>query len=45
MIFLNVFCSFQERQAIVLHMLQNLRAESGDRLGKIKLVEGQAIGK
>nr|XP_006812291.1 PREDICTED: anoctamin-8-like [Saccoglossus kowalevskii] len=38
------FFSSQERQEIVLFMLNNLRAEEGDKLAKLKFVEGQPIG-
>ncbi|XP_070542017.1 anoctamin-8-like isoform X2 [Ptychodera flava] len=37
------FFTSQERQEIVLFMLNNLRAEEGDKLGKVKFVEGQPI--
>ncbi|XP_038077941.1 anoctamin-8-like isoform X1 [Patiria miniata] len=37
------FFSSQQRQAIVHHMLLNLRAIEGDKLGKIKFLEAQAI--
>ncbi|XP_077988796.1 anoctamin-8-like isoform X2 [Glandiceps talaboti] len=38
-----VFFTSEERQEIVLFMLNNLRAEEGDTLGKVKFVEGQPI--
>lgn len=39
----NFFAS-QERQSIINHMLNNLRAEKGEQLGNVKFLEGQAIG-
>ena len=39
------FLTSQERQSIVHHMLNNLRAVDGDSLCYIKFLEGQAIGK
>ena len=39
------FLSSQERQAIVLHFLNELRATGDDTLDGIKFVEGQALGK
>ena len=39
------FLTSQERQAIVRHMLYNLRAVDGDQLQKMKFLEGQAIGR
>lgn len=38
------FFTTQERQWLVLHLLQTLRATSGDTLPGLKLIEGQAIG-
>nr|CAD7428021.1 unnamed protein product [Timema monikensis] len=37
------FFTTQERQSIVLHLLQTLRAGAKDQLGGVKFVEGQAI--
>lgn len=37
------FFSTQERQWLVLHLLQTLRAAAGDQLGGLRLIEGQAI--
>ncbi|XP_075216238.1 anoctamin 8 white walker [Lycorma delicatula] len=37
------FFSTQERQSLVLHLLQTLRAVQGDTLPGLKLIEGQAI--
>ncbi|XP_055956117.1 anoctamin-8 isoform X2 [Patella vulgata] len=37
------FLTSQERQAILYHMLNNLRAEEGEELEKIKFLEGQPI--
>ncbi|GLG96980.1 Anoctamin [Gryllus bimaculatus] len=37
------FFSTQERQWLVLHLLQTLRAGSADQLGGLRLIEGQAI--
>ncbi|XP_033634933.1 anoctamin-8-like isoform X1 [Asterias rubens] len=37
------FFSSQQRQAIVNHMLLNLRAVDGDKIGKVRFHEGQAI--
>ena len=39
------FFTTQERQWLVLHLLQTLRAGPGDQVGGLKLIEGQAIGK
>lgn len=39
------FFTTQERQWLVLHLLQTLRAAPGDTLPGLKLIEGQAIGK
>ena len=39
------FFSSQERQIIVRHLLNNLRAYKGEQLGKVKFLEGQAIGR
>lgn len=38
------FFTTQERQWLVLHLLQTLRATTGDTLPGLKLIEGQAIG-
>lgn len=38
------FFTTQERQSLVLHLLQTLRAVQGDSLPGLKLIEGQAIG-
>lgn len=40
----NQFFSSQERQSIIHHLLDNLRAIKGEQLGKVKFVEGQSIG-
>lgn len=40
----NQFFSSQERQSIIHHLLDNLRAIEGEQLGKVKFVEGQSIG-
>ena len=40
----NQFFSSQERQSIICHLLDNLRATKGEQLGKVKFVEGQSIG-
>ncbi|PSN51037.1 hypothetical protein C0J52_15420 [Blattella germanica] len=37
------FFTTQERQWLVLHLLQTLRAGPGDQVGGLKLIEGQAI--
>ncbi|XP_071509336.1 anoctamin-8-like [Diadema antillarum] len=37
------FLSSQERQAIINHMLENLRAVEGDKLGKVKFVDNEPI--
>ncbi|KAJ8304856.1 hypothetical protein KUTeg_018439 [Tegillarca granosa] len=37
------FFASQERQSIINHMLNNLRAEKGEQLGNVKFLEGQAI--
>lgn len=37
------FFTTQERQWLVLHLLQTLRAVPGDQVGDLKLIEGQAI--
>jgi hypothetical protein len=43
---LNEFLTSQERQAVILHLLNSLRAEKGDRVaGKIDFLEGEAISK
>ncbi|XP_022332682.2 anoctamin-8-like isoform X3 [Crassostrea virginica] len=39
----NQFFSSQERQSIICHLLDNLRATKGEQLGKVKFVEGQSI--
>lgn len=39
----NQFFSSQERQSIIHHLLDNLRAIKGEQLGKVKFVEGQSI--
>jgi anoctamin-8 len=39
------FLTSEERQSIVYHYLLNLRACPGETLGKVKFLEGQAIGK
>ncbi|XP_047117535.1 anoctamin-8 [Schistocerca piceifrons] len=39
----STFFTTQERQWLVLHLLQTLRAAPGDQLGGLKLIEGQAI--
>ncbi|CAH1797955.1 unnamed protein product [Owenia fusiformis] len=39
----STFLTSQERQNIVQHMLNNLRAVEGEQLGKIRFLEGQAI--
>ncbi|XP_062571901.1 anoctamin-8-like isoform X2 [Saccostrea cucullata] len=39
----NLFFSSQERQSIICHLLDNLRAIQGEQLGKVKFVEGQSI--
>lgn len=41
----NLFFNSQERQSIIHHLLDNLRAIQGEQLGKVKFVEGQSIGK
>ena len=38
------FFTTQERQSIVYHMINNLRATQGEQLDKIKFLEGQPIG-
>jgi anoctamin-8 len=38
------FFTTQERQWLVLHLLQTLRAGPADEIGGLKLIEGQAIG-
>lgn len=38
------FLTSEERQSIVYHFLLNLRAGPGEVLGKVKFLEGQAIG-
>lgn len=38
------FFTTQERQWLVLHLLQTLRATQGDTVAGLKLIEGQAIG-
>jgi anoctamin-8 len=38
------FFSSQERQWLVLNLLQMLRASAGDQVSGLKLIEGQAIG-
>jgi len=38
------FFTTQERQWLVLHLLQTLRAGPEDHVGVLKLIEGQAIG-
>lgn len=38
------FFTTQERQWLVLHLLQTLRATPGDTIAGLKLIEGQAIG-
>jgi anoctamin-8 len=38
------FFTTQERQWLVLHLLQTLRAGPDDQVGGLKLIEGQAIG-
>jgi anoctamin-8 len=37
------FLTSQERQAIVYHMLENLRATEGEELDKVHFLEGQPI--
>ena len=37
------FLNSQERQSVVRNMLFNLRAQEGDQINKVKLLEGQAI--
>ncbi|XP_048733294.2 anoctamin-8-like isoform X2 [Ostrea edulis] len=39
----NLFFNSQERQSIIHHLLDNLRAIQGEQLGKVKFVEGQSI--
>jgi anoctamin-8 len=38
------FLTSQERQSIVRHMLYSLQARQGEKLGKLRFIEGQAIG-
>ncbi|ESO88117.1 hypothetical protein LOTGIDRAFT_126614, partial [Lottia gigantea] len=38
-----MFLTSQERQSIVHYMINNLRAEEGEELGKLKFLEGQPI--
>ncbi|XP_061172971.1 anoctamin-8-like [Saccostrea echinata] len=39
----NLFLNSQERQSIICHLLDSLRAIQGEQLGKVKFVEGQSI--
>ncbi len=38
------FLTSQERQAVILYLIESLRAEKGDSVGKVKFREGEAIG-
>lgn len=38
-----LFFTSQERQFLVLHLLQTLRADASDTLPGLKLIDGQAI--
>lgn len=39
------FFTTQERQYLVLHLLQTLRATSADNIAGVKLIDGQPISK
>lgn len=41
----HAFFTSEERQYILRNMLNDLRAEKGEELGKVKFLEGQSIGK
>ena len=41
---MNVFLTSQERQSIIWHLLNSLRAEKGDTVSRLKFREGEAIG-
>ena len=38
------FLTSADRQSVLLHFLNGLRAEKGDSVGNVKLREGEAIG-
>ena len=38
------FLTSADRQSVLLHFLNGLRAEKGDTVGEVKLREGEAIG-
>jgi hypothetical protein len=43
---LNDFLTSQERQSVILHLINSLRAEKGDMVaGKLNFLEGEAISK
>ena len=41
---LSSFLTSGERQLVVLHLLNSLRAEDGDEVGGVAFREGEAIG-
>lgn len=40
----NQFFTMQERQWLILRLLETLRTRSEDEIGNVKFIEGQAIG-
>ena len=42
---INTFLNSCQRQEVILHLLNSIRAEKGDQVAECKFREGEAIGK